>query len=108
METIRGKTQLDNLLEGDTGLVDGAGGRGVVGGVAMSRSCGYFRGGGGGDGGEDDATAAAAEGEEEEDDDDEEEAAVAGRRRPCWLFARKFTPRAGARIGRFSSVVMGF
>jgi hypothetical protein len=32
----------------------------------------------------------------------------AGAKRPCWLFARKFTEKAGRRIGAFASVVIGF
>lgn len=86
VEVIRSKTRLERLLEGDTG---GAG-QGVPGGVALTNSCGYFhQGGGDGDG-------------------EAHRREMAGRRRPCWLFARKFTPRAGVRIARFSSIVMGF
>mmetsp|Transcript_14266 Transcript_14266/g.23468 ORF Transcript_14266/g.23468 Transcript_14266/m.23468 type:complete len:83 (+) Transcript_14266:120-368(+) len=44
----------------------------------------------------------------EDIDDDGYRVEMVGRRRPCWLFGRKFTPRAGTRIARFSSVVMGF
>lgn len=31
-----------------------------------------------------------------------------GQKKPCYLFARKFTEKAGRRIGRFSSVVIGY
>jgi hypothetical protein len=31
-----------------------------------------------------------------------------GTRKPCWLFARKFTTRSGAHIARFSSTLLGY
>ena len=112
---IRGKTKLDSFLEGGkAGGVDGGGGgsggeRGIAGGgVVMSRSCGYYRGGPPSD----PDIIIRGEGENEEDAAAAgvtmAEAEAAGRIRPCWLFARKFSPRAGVRIARFSSVVMGF
>jgi len=55
------------------------GNKDVVGGSG-SRSCGYFRGGGD----------------------------RAGTRRPCWLIARKFTARAGRRIGKFAATAVGY
>ena len=32
----------------------------------------------------------------------------AGTRRPCWLIARKFTARAGRRIGKFAATAVGY
>ena len=55
------------------------GNKDVVGGSG-SRSCGYVRGGGD----------------------------RAGTRRPCWLIARKFTARAGRRIGKFAATAVGY
>jgi hypothetical protein len=50
VESIRGKTQVDRLLEGDTGAggSGGGSGKGLGGGVALTRSCGYFHQDGGG------------------------------------------------------------
>ena len=91
VETIRGKTRLDALLDGDD-----------------ARSCGYFRGVSTeaflDEDGDEMSYPAGRLGSSEESTD----ARASVQRRPCWLFARKFTPRAGARIARFASVVAGF